>query len=241
MLVDNKFIYLSLPRCASTSFHISCIRHNFDVKHANPKFDKSYKNDDLTKLSNMQLVYNINHFHETVNELTETFGRGYDIISVKRNRYDRYISYFNHCIGELKRNGIFMIADTLLELSVDDILFYKSEDLISKESRLDLLNTFLKRIGYLNFHKRLESLLLPLFSPMSVYHSNIPNIIWFDFTNLKDLEEWVSSKTSKPFKLEMFGSSIEYKSNIINDEYFVEKYNSIYDYYDFFKKEDTLI
>jgi hypothetical protein len=39
----------------------------------------------------------------------------------------------------------------------------------------------------------------------------------------------------------MFGSSIDYKSNIINDEYFVKKYNSIYDYYDFFKKEDTLI
>lgn len=241
MLVDNKFIYLSLPRCASTSFHISCIRHNFDVKHANPKFDKFYKNDDLTNLSNMQLVYNINHFHETVNELTKTFGREYDIISVKRNRYDRYISYYNHCIGELQRNGIFMIADTLLELNIDDILFYKSEDLVSKESRFYLLNTFLKRIGYSNFHKSLESLLLPLFSPMSVYHNNNPNIIWFDFTNLKDLEEWVSSKTSKTFKLEMFGSSIDYKSNIINDEYFVEKYNTIYDYYDFFKKEDTLI
>ena len=76
---------------------------------------------------------------------------------------------------------------------------------------------------------------------MSVYHNNNPNIIWFDFTNLKDLEEWVSSKTNKPFKLEMFGSSIDYKSTIINDEYFVKKYNAIYDYYDFFKKEDTLI
>jgi hypothetical protein len=241
MLIDNKFVYLSLPRCASTSFHISCIRHNFDVKHANPKFDKSYKNDELTKLSNMELVYDINHFHETINELTETFGREYDIISVKRNRYDRYISYFNHCIGELQRHDIFMIANTLLELNVDDILFYKSEDLLSKESRLDLLDTFLKRIGYLNFHTKLESLLLPLFSPMSVYHNNNPNIIWFDFANLKDLEDWVSSKTGKPFKLEIFGSSIDYKSNIINDEYFLKKYNEIYDYYDFFKKEDTLI
>lgn len=241
MLVDNKFIYLSLPRCASTSFHISCIRYNFDIKHANPKFDKFYKNDDLTKLSNIQLAYDINHFHETVGELIEAFGKSYDIISVRRNRYDRYISYFNHCIGELQRNGIFMIADTLLELNVDDILFYKSEDLISKESRFNLLNTFLKKIGYLNFHTSLESLLLPLFSPMSVYHSNNPNIIWFDFTNLKDLEEWVSLKAKKPFKLEMFGSSIDYKSNIINDEYFVKKYNAIYDYYDFFKKENTLI
>ena len=76
---------------------------------------------------------------------------------------------------------------------------------------------------------------------MSVYHNNNPNIIWFDFANLKDLEDWVSSKTGKPFKLEIFGSSIDYKSNIINDEYFLKKYNEIYDYYDFFKKEDTLI
>jgi hypothetical protein len=241
MLINNKFIYLSLPRCASTSFYISCIRNNFDIKHANSKFDNSHKKIDLNTLTNIELVYNINHFHETIKELNQKFGKEYDVISVKRNRHDRFISYFNHCIGELQRNGIFKISNVLLELNVDDILFYKTEDLISKESRLELVNTFINKIGYANYNKRLESLLLPMFSPISVYHNNDPNIIWFDFNNLTELENWVSDKTSSPFKLEVFGSSSNYKSKILNNDYFVKKYNLIYDYYDLFKTSNTLI
>jgi hypothetical protein len=241
MLINNKFIYLSLPRCASTSFYISCIRNNFDIKHANSKFDTSHKNNELNKIPNIDLVYSINHFHETITELNQKFGKECDVISVKRNRYDRFISYFNHCIGELQRNGIFEISNVLLELNTDDILFYKTEDLISKQSRFELVNTFINKIGYANYNKRLESLLLPMFSPMSVYHNNDPNIIWFDFNNLNELENWVSNKTSSPFKLEVFGSSSNYKSKLLNNDYFVKKYNAIYDYYDLFKTSNTLI
>ena len=241
MLIDNKFLYISLPRCASTSFFISCIRHNFDVKHANSIFDNSYKSIPSNSLTNMELAYSINHFHETISELKQTFGNDYDVISVRRNRYDRFISYYNHCIGELYRSGVFVIAETLLQLDVDDILFYRTEDLLNKESRIELVNTFINRIGYENYNKRLQSILLPIFSPISIYHNNDPNIIWFDFENLNELEVWVSQKTNTPFKLEVFGSSNDYKSKLIHNDYFVKKYNSIYDYYDLFKKQNTLI
>ena len=241
MLVDNKFIYLSLPRCASTAFFISCIRCGFTIRHANSIRDKSYENIDLRNLTNMDLVYNVNHFHETINALKEKFGNDYDIISVKRNRYDRFISYFNHCIGELNRNGNLELADIFSNLSTEDLLFYKTENLFNKESKIELLHSFLKRIGYSQYNNTLETLLLPMVSPVSVYHNNNPKIIWFEFNQLNKLENWVATKTGIPFKLEVFGSSGNYKSKIINDDFFVKKYSEIYDYFDFFKKQNTLI
>jgi hypothetical protein len=189
----------------------------------------------------MDIVYQINHFHETITSLKKSFGNEYDIISVKRNKYERFISYFNHCIGELKRNGNMDLSNKFLELTTDEILFYKTDDLIDKNSKINLINIFLKNIGYFKYNETLESLLLPMVSPMSVYHNNDPKIIWFDFNKLDEMENWVSQKTLKIFKLEIFGSSKEYKSKINVDYNFIKKYDEIYDYYDIFKKQKTLI
>mgnify|MGYP003344721245 CR=1 FL=1 len=40
MLVENKFIFISLPRCASTAFHISCFKHGFELDFNNPRMIK---------------------------------------------------------------------------------------------------------------------------------------------------------------------------------------------------------
>jgi len=69
MLVDNKFIYLSLPRCASTSFYISCLRNNIEVKHADETmFDKWNSNIDLS-LDNETLADLLVHSHEKITDL----------------------------------------------------------------------------------------------------------------------------------------------------------------------------
>jgi hypothetical protein len=241
MLIDNKFIYLSLPRCASTAFFISSIRSGFDVKHSNPTSDKLLENSNLVNLTNMDLVYKINHFHETITSLRKSFGGEYDVISVKRNKYERFISYFNHCIGELKRNGNIDLSNKFLELTTDEVLFYKTNNLIDKNSKINLIKTFLKNINYFEYNKSLESLLLPMVTPISLYHNNDPKIIWFDFNKLDDMENWVSQKTQKNFKLEFFGSSKNNKSKLNVDDNFIKKYDEIYDYYDIFKKQKTII
>lgn len=241
MLVDEKFIYISLPRCASTAFFISCIKNGFNVKHAYSKSDKIIDNVNVNDLDNIDLVYQVNHFHETIIDLRKTFGDDYEIISVKRNKYERYISYFNHCIGELKRNGNIDLSNKLSELTTDDILFYQTKDLVNKGTKVNLIHDFLNKIGYTKYNKGIESLLLPMITPISVYHNHDPKIIWFDFNNLDDMEKWVIEKTGKPFKLEVFGSSQNYKSKIKLDSHFIKKYDKIYDYYDVFKEQKTLI
>ena len=241
MLIDNKFIYLSIPRCASTAFLISCIRSKFKIKHADSTSDKMLDNANLSDLTKIETVYQINHFHETITSLKKIFGDEYDVISVKRNKYERFISYFNHCIGELKRNGNLELSNKLLEVTNDDMLFYKTNNLINRTSKIEILKIFLKNIEYHKYDENLNSLLLPIFTPISVYHNNDPKIIWFEFDELDKLEEWVSKKTEKDFKLEVFGSSKEYKSKIIINDNFIRKYDEIYDYYDNFKKNKTLI
>jgi hypothetical protein len=241
MLIDDKFIYLSLPRCASTSFFISCLRNNLNVRHSNSTQNENYNHIELPLISNIDLVYQINHFHETIGSLRNSFGDGYEIISVKRNRHERFISYFNHCIGELYRRNIMDLYNIFLELDVDDLLFHNTNDILGKSNNIRFIDSFLKRIGYKGDGLSITPLLMPMFAPLSTYHNHNPNIIWFDFDDLTKLEDWVSVKTSKEFKLSLFGSSKEYESKINVNEYFIEKYNKIYDYYDIVKKQNTLL
>ena len=241
MLIDDKFIYLSLPRCASTSFFISCLRNNLNVRHSNSTQNENYNHIELSSISNIDLVYQINHFHETIGSLKNSFGDGYEIISVKRNRHERFVSYFNHCIGELYRKNVMDLYSIFLELDVDDLLFYNTNDILGKSNIIRLIDIFLNRIGYKGDILSITPLLMPMFAPLSTYHNHNPNIIWFDFDDLTKLEDWVSVKTSKEFKLNLFGSSKEYQSKINVDEYFIEKYNKIYDYYDIVKKQNTLL
>jgi hypothetical protein len=63
------------------------------------------------------------------------------------------------------------------------------------------------------------------------YHNFDPSIIWFDFSELHKLEEWVSNKLNIDFKLEKINSSKKYKLNFKLDDKFIETYNSIYDLY----------
>jgi hypothetical protein len=241
MLIDDKFIYLSLPRCASTSFFISCLRNNLNVRHSNSTQNENYNHIELLSISNIDLIYQINHFHETIGSLKNSFGEDYEIISVKRNRHERFVSYFNHCIGELYRKNVMDLYSIFLELDVDDLLFYNTNDILGKSNIIRLIDIFLNRIGYKGDILSITPLLMPMFAPLSTYHNHNPNIIWFDFDDLTKLEDWVSVKTSKEFKLNLFGSSKEYQSKINVDEYFIEKYNKIYDYYDIVKKQNTLL
>ena len=56
MLVDNKFFYISLPRCASTAFQISCVKQNINIQHVRDFIDNAIelvdKSWDIQTLKN---------------------------------------------------------------------------------------------------------------------------------------------------------------------------------------------
>lgn len=240
MLIDNKFIFLSLPRCASTSFHISCLRNGLDVRHCNSNFDTKI-DFDLSKVSNMELVYKIKHIHEEITELKGEFGYHLPVVSVKRDKYERFVSYVNHIIGELYRISEYEIYEKFKEIDVEYLMSFKKENIIDRRTIQDLIPNFLEGIGIKKYNRRLNTLFMPLFAPLSFYHCNHENIIWFDFNKLNELESWVSNICGIDFKLEVFGSSKEYKSKIIVDDLFKRKYDSIYETYENIKKQKSII
>lgn len=243
MLVDNKFLYISLPRCASTSFMVSCIKNDISTNY----FDEVLYNQltNINKeLSSEELAYILRHSHETCADLQSKFGKKYDVISVKRNRYERFISTWEHVIDELEKREEYTTADIFKQMDENDLLVYSSDD-IHQNNLIDYINGFLNTLNIKTSNKNNRDYLINMMwiviSPTSIWHNHNPKIIWFDFKKLSELEDWVSNKLNKPFKLEKINSSKHIECNLKLTDGFIKKYNEIYDIYDFKKEIKTLI
>jgi hypothetical protein len=243
MLVDNKFIYLSLPRCASTSFMVSCVKSNIQINHVDKKLDDalSVVNKNMTAEG---LAHYLHHNHEPCFDLINKFGREYDIISVKRNRYERFISTWEHIIHELEKRQEYNAANIFKKFNENDLMVYSSND-THTENSINYIKDFLKNnnIELSNNENQmyLINMLYIQITPLYFLHNHNPNIIWFDFEKLNELEDWVSNKLKKPFKLEKSNSSKHIECNLKLTNNFIKKYNEIYDVYDFKKEVKTLI
>lgn len=222
MLVDDKFMFISLPRCASKSFTYSCVKYGIKVNHFDPIFDNESGSDDIT------------HPHERLTDLIEKFGSDYPIISIRRNRHERFISLWKQVINEVKNRDI---AKILQKFTVDDILYFKESDVLSRESTINLVDDFLGRHDLKKYNPTyLSNLLFILFNPTSFWHNNNPNIKWFDINNLKELELWVSDMLDMDFKLGKINTSSDTECSLELSEEYINKYNHIYDIYDLSQK-----
>jgi len=245
MLIEDKFLFISLPRCASTSFYISCIRSGFKINHFDQKFiDKWQHRIDLT-MSNEELADHIVHTHEKSNELITKFGNEYDIITIKRNRYERFISAWKHTIDMVEMERMrypIELANILKKLNLDDILFFKDIDLVSLNSQNLTIIELCKRNKIDKYaDDYFVNMLRIALRPISYWHNNNPKIKWFEFGDFTELEEWVSNKTGKPFKMEKSNGSQHFECNLELNDAFIKRYNDIYDYYDIQKNKKSLI
>lgn len=248
MLIDNKFIFINLPRCASYAFHISCLRNDFDIQffYKSPILtDVDLKN--LKEMDNDKLVNVLPHNHERIVFLQEKFGKNYPTIAIKRDNYETFISLYKQLIRMLILNEELDIVERLQKYSVDDILFFNKEMLLlsSDYSRENLTNEFIEKlnINSKNEHgqKYIKKFIRTLVSPKSWFHNNDPNIIWFDIDKIYELENWVSNITNTEFKLEKINESNNIDCNLILNDTFKKKYDSIYSEYDTFKKNKSII
>jgi hypothetical protein len=240
MLVENKFLFVNLPRCASTSFHISCLRSEFKVEHYAQSFVDSYPTPINLTLNNEELADNMVHLHERLDVLVSKFGNEYDIISIKRDKYQRFLSLWKHIIDLTHMEGRIELCNIFKKIKLEDILFYTHSDLILDED--SVINRFIK-INKIEKYMTdgLYTMLTILVRHVSFWHNNNPKIKWFEFGDFTKLEEWVSDKTGKPFKMAKSNGSQHFDCSIKINEEFIKKYNNIYDYYDIQKINKTLI
>ena len=246
MLINNKFIFINLPRCASYAFHISCLRNNFDIE-----FYKSSKLSEvdlkiLKEMDNNKLVINLPHHHERIVFLQEKFGKDYPTIAIKRDNYETFVSLYKQLIRMLALNQEPDIAKKLQKYSVDDILFFNKEmTLGSDNSRENLVNEFIEKLNINSKNQKtqkfMKEFIRTLISPKSWFHNNDPNIIWFDIDKIYELENWVSNITNTEFKLEKINESSKIDCNLVLNDTFKKKYDSIYSEYNTFKKNKSII
>lgn len=205
-------------------------------------FAKSSGNNQFydLSLSNQDLIESVAHIHERVNELNIAFGDEYDIISVKRDRHERFISLWKFVIerSQIYGDDVYKIVKGL---KIDEILSFNPFDL-DKNKIHDAIDEFLTRHDIIErVDEYFRNLIFILWQPTSMWHNNDKRIIWFDFNNLNEMEEWVSNKLGKKFNLENCNSTKSNEHNLIIDENFIAKYNKMYDRFDLLKDKKTII
>jgi len=155
MLVENKFIYISLPRCASTAFMASCVKQNLDMKHYNSIYNiKNQLVDINNRLTNNEYdSENLTdfdgkfaHAHESIRLLKEKFGYYYDVISVRRNKYERFISLWKHVLKKFYEYDL-NAFNKLSKFTMDEILSYETSDF----NQLDKLEEWVSNKLNMNF------------------------------------------------------------------------------------------
>lgn len=255
MLIDNKFLYISLPRCGSTSFHYSCLLNGLSVQMVHDIWKESNSKINFTNINESEIMNVIGHGHEALTDLKEKFGNHLPVIAVNRDRHESFFSLYKHVIFDLKRTGWPVISDWLSNIELEDLFFYESKDLTTIEKRRDVINNYLIKNGfittpisqyitssnYITPQSYLINILDILITPKSIWHNNDKEIIWFNMDEMGKMEEWVSDVTDRSFKLKHVNSSSYVTTKLqLNDE-FKKKYNSIYDYYDLPKERKTII
>lgn len=243
MLIDKKFIFLSLPRCASTSFMITCLKNDILIEHFDSNNDNQlHRIDNWQKMNNEELADSLTHLHEPLNDLQSKFGNEYRVISVRRNKYERFLSLWKHIIDELHRENKIEIANIFSKLTIDDIFSKISpNDISTRENRELTINNFLDVFKCPKEEWYIKNMMMILFTPLLELTIDNSKILWFDINHLDELEKWVSKKLDKEFKLEKINSSQHIECNIeINDE-FIQKYDSLFRVFDKRKLDKTLI
>jgi hypothetical protein len=253
MLIENKFIYVSLPRRGSTSFHYSCILHNLEIKNTEPSWEVENSKIDFNNINESDIMNYIAHGHEPLIEIYRKFGFDFPVIAVNRDRHDAFYSLYKHILFDLKRMGNDLVFNHFKNIDLDNLFFYKSEDLVNKKIRWATINEYLLKNNLIsrkydipiNLNLYSEEYIINiidiLITPASFWHNNDNNIIWFDINNLNEMAEWVSKTIGKPFELKKVNSSKHMDTDLVLNDAFIKKYNSIYDYYDLPKSTKTLI
>lgn len=232
MLVDNKFIIVQIPRCATTSFSKTCLQNKIETRGIR---NHGYQNIINQEKGGIQ-------YHDNVFSLRKHFGYKYPVIAVKRDPVESFVSFWKHTLKMIRPWGFENESEIMSQMSCDDVFFFNRDtyDLMDETDLLELGKNFCKIIG-----GRCEEIpliyLSQIFFPKEWYHRKDPDIIWFDFNKLSDLEIWVSNRLEKEFKLLKENSSKDVVCNLKIDENLIKKYDEIYSRYQNHKNKKTIL
>lgn len=198
MLVGNKFLFLKIPRTGTSSFENSCFFANIEVKYPTDQL--------LTHKRAATGRVPLRHSHEPVSKIREVFGKDYPIVAVKRDEIERFLSGWKYCIKELTKvdaEAAYILSQvdnkTFIDTWISTIGY--SAFLSKVEDTTAFLTSLVGRsVKYdLNFYVIFSNVL----AGISMWHEHDPDILYFDFKNLRELEKYVKETVDPSFELVM--------------------------------------
>lgn len=242
MLVDGKFIFINIPRCATTSFKLTCEKNNISTKNAS--FNLEEMGTDFYNLSVTEKAQG----HEPLNILYEKFGENLPVVAIRRNKYERIYSFWKQTVSMYdkiceilpKENNI-KTREKLRSLNSADLFFFdeKKYSLINGKDVSDLIKVFADRCG-IEYDFNLDNYMRGFYLHPKYLHLDDPRIIWFDFKKLNEFENWVSSILGLEFRMVNINSSEKVECELKLDDEFINQYERVYSRYEKPKKEITL-
>jgi hypothetical protein len=220
LFINDDLIWVSIPRCASTSIERGFFESNLNVKH----YYNNFIYDDNAK-----------HYHIQLKNLHNKFGKK-ESICIKRNFFDKWISGLQHMFLTYKMNNIETIVnwedvdnefiyshftpdyvDEMYSVSLSDINDLKISDSEYKEveqilSKLTnkLTNNEIQFDKTFVPHKLLVS---------SLYWTNNNKCTYeFDISEIDKFEKFISNRYGDEFELKKLNQSPNIDSKIVKDD-----------------------
>ena len=207
MVINDKVVFIPIPKNASWSVEDTCIKYGFDLKYRNVLWENSIK-------------LNINnkgkHIHSTVDNLLSSFGNQYDYTCIIRNSTDRFISAWRFFISamEAELNDI-SVSNKIKKLDNSFVIEFIKENYLklpssynSIQSSTELLMILLDKMKIKNnliidsnFNHRYSAHIVTFISQYQWIYNNSVTIKQFSFEKLNEFEEYISDKLNVEFKL----------------------------------------
>lgn len=209
MVINNKIVFIPIPKNASWSVEDTCISYGFDLQYPNKLWENSI---------NLNVKPNNRHLHSTIDFLIDSFGTDLEYVCIIRDSVDRFISAWKFFIVSLIHE--LNITDTLLSIQLKN----KDNDFVInfiKKNYFDFTNAYnsilvrkklliklLEELEISNHHlineKFKNRYALHIFSLISQYQwilNDKVKVKQFQFDKLYEFENYISEKLDVDFKL----------------------------------------
>jgi|LakMenE01Jun11ns_1017448.scaffolds.fasta_scaffold9927841_3 hypothetical protein len=206
MVIDDKVVFIPIPKNASWSMEHTCVEYEFDLKYPSKIWENQLKSD----YKNTE-----KHLHSTINDLLERFGTNFEYIAIIRDSTDRFISAWKYFVEAMVNSINSTLGEKIKNVGNEFIINFIKENHLefcnaynSLESRKSLLIKLVDKLGISKEYPIdggfIERYTVHIFSFVSQYQwiTNDKVIVkQFDFNNLKELEDYMSNKFNVDFKL----------------------------------------
>jgi len=219
MLIENKFVFVAIPKCATMSFEDACFNNNFTIDYSPyGLFNKGLLNG--TKPTS--------HVHVPITKLREIHGHRYPFVTLTREDVSRFVSAWKHILKIIKNTDI-KFYDILKNVGNDEFCHhfgnYFKNLRLSKESVVSFLNEFTDKK---NHEKHVIDIFMSVFRPTLDWTNNDKTLIKFSFENeIPQFEKWISEKCGVDFKLSHINDTNGIDTKLIKDDFLINFYQTM--------------